>query len=214
MTNSSGLVASLSTSIDLGTLTVVGFVPLLHHKFPQSLFLIWHRHNHFHSQEIQIKVVLMMIQGHLPLLVSSPQHVLCTNLEDILDVTLNMADVMSKDVFEELQLYSDQCSRATNPNQGRINGLNAAAIPELFKKDLRFDIVEDILPQINQLEAELDDPNTTSTVVINRFLSGRVGAPIPNMPRRASAHESAQDIQWAQKPLQCLAILHCMRCGA
>lgn len=58
---------------------------------------------------------------------------------------------------------------------------------------MEFDIDEEILPQTNQTEAETDDPNTMSTMVIDRFPSGSPGTPIPGMPHRASAHESAQD---------------------
>ena len=119
------------------------------------------------------------------------QHVLCTDPEEISDETLDAADVMDMDVFEELQQYSDQCSTATIPNQGRIGGLNAAVIPD--QEDMEFDIDEEISPQTNQTEAETDDPNTMSTMVIDRFPSGSPGIPIPGMPHRASAHELAQD---------------------
>ena len=142
--------AFLNTSTDLGMLAIMGLVPLLHHKSLQCLFLIRHHHNHmtyFHSQKIQMKVALMTIRTHNPHLMSSPQHVLCTDPEEISDKTLDAADVMDVDVFEELQQYSDQCSTVTIPNQGRIGSLNAAAIPD--QKDMEFDIDEEILLQTN-----------------------------------------------------------------
>lgn len=118
VTNCSGLVAFLNTSTDLETLTVLGLVPLLHHKSLRCLFLIQHCHNHmtyFRSQKIQMKAALMTIQTHNPHLVSSLQHEPCTDPEEISDETLDAADVMDTDVFEELQQYSDQCSMGDHP---------------------------------------------------------------------------------------------------
>ena len=52
------------------------------------------------------------------------------DLDEISDETLDAADVMDADTFEELQQYSDKHSRATIPDQGRIDGLNTAVIPD------------------------------------------------------------------------------------
>ena len=111
------------------------------------------------------------------------------DLNKISDETLNAADVMDVDTFEELQQYSNKHSRATIPDQGRINGLNTAAIPNQGE----IDIDKQILVQSNQIE--VDDPDTTSTVVINRFPSGSSGASIPGMPRGTSTHET---LLWSQ----------------
>ena len=59
--------------------------------------------------------------------------------------------------------------------------------------------------QSNQIEA--DDPDTTSTVVINCFPSGSPGGSIPGMPCGTSTHESGWDTSmksmwapfWSQK---------------
>ena len=106
------------------------------------------------------------------------------DLDEISDETLDVADVMDADTFEELQQYSDKHSRATIPDQGRIDGLNTAAIPDQGE----IDIDKQILVQSNQIEA--DDPDTTSTVAIDRFPFGSPGASIPGMPCGTSTHES------------------------
>ena len=109
------------------------------------------------------------------------------DLDEISDETLDVADVMDADTFEELQQYSDKHSRATIPDQGRIDGLNTAAIPDQGE----IDIDKQILVQSNQIEA--DDPDTTSTVVIDHFPFGSPGASIPGMPCGTSTHESGRD---------------------
>ena len=106
------------------------------------------------------------------------------DLNKISDETLNAADVMDVDTFEELQQYSNKHFRATIPDQGRINGLNTAAIPDQGE----IDIDKQILVQSNQIE--VDDPDTTSTVVINRFPSGSSGTSIPGMPCGTSTYET------------------------
>ena len=101
------------------------------------------------------------------------------HLKETLDETLDMADVADADALEELQQYASELSRATILDQERIDGLNAATIPD------REGIDEQRPPQTNQTEA--DDLDATSTVVIDRFPSGSPGAPIPGMPRGTSA---------------------------
>ena len=96
---------------------------------------------------------------------------------------LDIADVTDANVFEELQVYASELSRAAIPDQGRID-LNEATIPDQGGTD------EQRSPQTNQIEA--DDPDTMSTVVVDRFPSGGPGAPIPGMPRGTSVHESWQ----------------------
>ena len=95
-----------------------------------------------------------------------------------------MADVTDADALEELQLYTNELSRATILDQGRIDGLNAATIPD--QEGIGID--EQRSSQTNQNEA--DDPDTTSIVVVDRFPSGSPGAPIPGMPHGTSTHES------------------------
>ena len=108
------------------------------------------------------------------------------DLKEISDEILDAADVMDADAHEELQVYANELHRATIPDQGGINGLNAAMIP-----DQEEGVDKQRSPQTNQIEA--DDPDTTSAVVIDRFPSGSPGAPIPGMPRGTSVYEPWRD---------------------
>lgn len=85
----------------------------------------------------------------------------------------------------------NELPRATIPDQGRVSGLNAATILDQEGID------EQGSPQTNQVEA--DDPDTTSTVVVDHFPFGSSGAPILDMPRGtlALAHES-----WRYTPME------------
>jgi hypothetical protein len=91
---------------------------------------------------------------------------------------------MDADALEELQLYTNELFRVTILDQGRIDGLNAATIPD--QEGIEID--EQRSSQTNQNKA--DDPDTMSIVVIDHFPSGSPGAPIPGMPHGTSTHES------------------------
>jgi hypothetical protein len=101
------------------------------------------------------------------------------------DEILDAADVTDANAFEELQVYVNELPRATIPDQGRVDGLNTATILDQEGID------EEGSPRTNQIEA--DDPDTTSTVVVDRFPFGSSGTPIPGMPRGTLAHESWRD---------------------
>src|SRR5882757_7270756 len=108
------------------------------------------------------------------------------DLKEISDEILDAANVMDADAYEELQVYANELHRATIPDQGGINSLNAAMIPDQGKG-----VDEQRSLQTNQIEA--DDPDTTSAVVIDRFPSGSLGAPIPGMPCGTSVYEPWRD---------------------
>ena len=119
------------------------------------------------------------------------------DLEESLDEILDAADVTDADALEELQVYANELPRVTIPDQGMINGLYTATIPDQDGID-----DEQRSSKTNQVEA--DGLDSTSTVVVDRFPFGSLGTPIPDMPRGASVHELWRDKSmwapfWSQK---------------
>ena len=96
-----------------------------------------------------------------------------------------MADVTDADAFEKLQGHATKLPRATILDQRSTGGLHIATNPNQGGFD------EQTSLQTNWFEA--DDPDTTSTVVVNQFPFGSLGAPIPGMPHRTSTYEASQD---------------------
>jgi hypothetical protein len=101
-----------------------------------------------------------------------------------------VSDATDADAPEELQIHGNELHSATIPNQGRIDGdgLNTAPTPGQGGTNERR------LPQTNQIEA--DDPDATSTVVVDRFPSGSPGAPIPGMPCGISWRDTSMESMW------------------
>jgi len=87
-----------------------------------------------------------------------------TDLE-LLTASLDSTDITNANLFEEL-------SRGNGPSTTTI--LNQPALDDTLE------VPEDLIEEISQIEVQ--DPETTLMVMINRFPSSNPGAPIPSLP--------------------------------
>jgi len=100
------------------------------------------------------------------------------------------ADAMDADTFEVLA-------------QGNIH--SAATIPDQHDGDATTGVFESPLEQA--IPFDIPNAEMSLTVVIDHFLLGSVGAPIPGVPQGLPAHESIQatavESAWAPFDLEC-----------